>query len=182
MYSSGLVLERWANNFGGSSAPIQDVSNVKSEGFLLPGAAEYGIEALLAQSVDHPPDVSPIDCAGTHRTRLAAGVHCEILKLGPVRFSTEHAHEVCFGMSGDVVLGHHRILCFQQDLALVVGEYGSERIIAGCRGAQRDLKGSSEQFFIPRGKLVSHFGRDQLYTISYRWNDAVWLPTRDKAS
>ena len=40
MYSSGLILQRWANDFSGSSAPIQDVSNVKSEGFLLPGAAE----------------------------------------------------------------------------------------------------------------------------------------------
>jgi len=40
MYSSGLILQRGANDFSGSSAPIQDVSNVKSEGFLLPGAAE----------------------------------------------------------------------------------------------------------------------------------------------
>lgn len=156
MYSSGLVLERWANNFGGSSAPIQDVSNVKSEGFLLPGAAEYGIEALLAQSVDHTPDVSPIDCAGTHRTRLAAGVQGETMKSGSVRFTVNHPHEVCFGVSGDVILGHHRILCFQKELAILVGKYGSERIISGCRGAQRNLKGGSQQFFIPRGKLVSH--------------------------
>jgi hypothetical protein len=102
--------------------------------------SDKSVKRLLAQGEDHPTDTAPEYGSAAHGARLHAGVKGAASQVLGRKIVGRQAHQVGHGVRGAIRTGDHRVLGFEQHLAVWAGEHGTEGSVATlARGAgERD--------------------------------------------
>src|SRR6266545_7805638 len=136
MNGSRLVLKRRAVHFDSALAPREHPTGGQEQ--VLRVRADDLVQLFLAQSIDDPTDVTPVDGPGAHRAWLGAGVQCAFGELLTAELLRRLAHQVGLRVPGTIALGDDGIFRFQQNSFVLVDEQRAEWVIAVLPGAARE--------------------------------------------
>ena len=86
----------------------------------------------FAQGINHPPNLTPVDCAGAHGARFGTRIKSTARKLFGRKLSGSQPNEVCFRVAGGIAPRYNAIFRLQDNPVMLIDQHSPKRIEHGA--------------------------------------------------